>query len=129
MNPYDFIPLVALFSYIVIFSLGMQTIPFLIMGEIFPTNVKAFATFIMELYFALTVTVVSKFFHWSSNSFGMHVPFLGFAVFSLIGLIFVIFLVPETKGKTLEEIQDELGTKRNRLRRDSVELACGICET
>lgn len=108
ISSFSFIPLLALVSYIIMFSIGLVTIPFVIIGEMFPTNVKAFASCVLEIYFAVLVTIVSKFFHWSSNSFGMHVPFLSFAVFSLVGVFFVIFVVPETKGKTLEEIQDEL---------------------
>lgn len=108
VTPLSFVPLLALLSYVIMLNVGVQSIPFLITSELFPTNVKAFASFIMELEFAALLAVVSKFFHWSRNSLGMHMPFLAFGVYSIIGAIFVIFFVPETKGKSLEDIQKEL---------------------
>lgn len=108
MEPFEFVPIVALLCFVIIFSLGMQTIPLIMMGEIFPSNVKAFALCIMDIYYSVIVTIISKFFHWSKDNYGMHVPFFAFTVCCIIGLVFIIFAVPETKGKTLEDIQVEL---------------------
>ncbi|KAF2884949.1 hypothetical protein ILUMI_21226 [Ignelater luminosus] len=108
LNNFAWIPLVALVGYVVFFSLGMQTIPITILGEMFPTNVKAFALSLMAVYFCITATIVSKFFQITKDNFGLHVPFYTFFMVCVLGLIFIILFVPETKGKTLEEIQDEL---------------------
>lgn len=105
---FQFVSIVALLGFVVIFSLGLQTIPLCIMGEIFSTNVKAFALCTMDIYFSIIATIVSKFFHWANESYGMHVPFFVFTACCVLGLVFVIFIVPETKGKTLEDIQREL---------------------
>ncbi|XP_060534858.1 facilitated trehalose transporter Tret1-like [Cylas formicarius] len=105
---FNFLPMVALLMYVVFFSAGLQIIPLLIMGELFPTNVKAFALCVMDVYFSVIVTCISKFFYWSSMSFGMHVPFFAFGCCCVVGLAFILFTVPETKGKTLEDIQNEL---------------------
>lgn len=113
MASFNFLPLVALICFTLTYSIGMQTIPFLILGEIFPTNVKAFALCLMDVYYGIVVTIVSQFFYWSNDTFGMHVPFFSFAVCCIVGVIFIIFVIPETKGKTLEDIQYELqGQKR-----------------
>lgn len=114
MEPFGFISIIALLSYIIIFSVGMQTIPLLIMGEIFPTNVKAFALCLMDIYFSVTVTIISKLFHWSKDYFGLHVPFFFFTVCCIVGVVFIIFVVPETKGKTLEDIQMELRREKTK---------------
>lgn len=108
LEPYNFVPFVCVLIYSVFYSLGLHTVPVLVMSEVFPTNIKAFALCIMQIFFGGIVTPVSKYFHWTNETFGMHVPFLTFAVSSILGVIFVIFVVPETKGKTLEEIQVEL---------------------
>lgn len=114
LGQFSYVPLAALISYIIMYSVGIQNIPVLVLSEIFPTNVKAFALGLIDIYFALSVIVVSKFFHWSSKNCGMHIPFFTFAACSFIGLIFVVFVVPETKGKTLEDIQHELSYGRNK---------------
>ncbi|XP_044269468.1 facilitated trehalose transporter Tret1-like [Tribolium madens] len=102
---FDFVLLAALLCFIVIFSLGLQTIPLLIMSEMFPTNVKAFALCLADIYFSVIASVISKFFDGTKTAFGMHVPFYTFTVCCVFGLVFIILCVPETKGRTLEDIQ------------------------
>ncbi|XP_018564027.1 facilitated trehalose transporter Tret1-like [Anoplophora glabripennis] len=104
---YNFAPLVALICFVVTFSIGLHTIPLLIMGEIFPTDVKALALCVMDIYFSVLVICISMFFHWS-KCIGMYVPFLTFTGCCILGLLFILFYVPETKRKTLEDIQAEL---------------------
>lgn len=108
MAPYNFVSIIALVCFIILFSVGMQTIPLLIMGEMFPTNVKAFALCIMDIFYSVIATLISKFFHWAKDDFGLHVPFFFFTICCIFGVVFIIFVIPETKGKTLEEIQTEL---------------------
>lgn len=74
-------------------------------SELFPTNVKAFALGLADVYFSIITSLVSKYFSDVSEAYGMHVPFYTFAVCCSLGLIFVILYVPETKGRTLEDIQ------------------------
>lgn len=104
----SFVPMVLLICLVIGFSIGLQTIPLLIVAEIFPTNVKGFALCIVDIAYSIIVTIVSMYFQWSSESFGMHVPFFTFTVSCFVGLIFIVYWVPETKGKTLEDIQIEL---------------------
>lgn len=99
------IPVISLIVFVVVFSLGMQTIPILMLGELFPANVKAFALCFADIYFSILATIVSKFFQIMKDSFGIYVPFFVFTICCLIGLVAIIIIVPETKGKTLEEIQ------------------------
>ncbi|KZV43032.1 hypothetical protein F511_21428, partial [Dorcoceras hygrometricum] len=89
------------------FSLGMGGIPWVIMSEIFPINVKGIA--------GSLVAVVSWFGSWVitySFNFLVQWSFAGtFFIFAAIcgfTIIFVIKLVPETTGCTLEEIQASL---------------------
>lgn len=120
---FNFVPLIALLCFVITFSIGLQTIPLLVMGEIFPTNVKAFALCSMDIYYSVVVTCTSKFFHYTKD-IGMHVPFFVFTGFCFLGLIFIIFYVPETKGKTLEDIQAELQGKKRIVDTRIVNQAC-----
>lgn len=105
---YSFIPVVALIVFVIVFGIGLQAIPILLLGELFSTNVKAFALSLADIYFNIMATIVSKFFAGVKDKYGIHVPFFVFTACCVLGLIFIIFCVPETKGKTLEEIQNEL---------------------
>ncbi|KAG5875058.1 hypothetical protein JTB14_026189 [Gonioctena quinquepunctata] len=105
---FNFVPLIALLLYVIVFSMGLQTIPLLMIGEMYPTNIKAFALCSMDMYYSVIVAIISKFFHWSNDQYGMHVPFFTFFCCCVLGLVFIIIVVPETKGKTLEDIQADL---------------------
>lgn len=105
---YGYLQIIALVGFVIMFSLGMQTIPILILCEMFPTNVKAFALCLADIYFSIIASLVSKFFQIMKDNFGMHVPFFAFTACCVIGLVFIVLYVPETKGKTLEDIQKDL---------------------
>ncbi|XP_066156852.1 facilitated trehalose transporter Tret1-like [Euwallacea fornicatus] len=105
---FSIVPVVGLIGFVVVFSLGMQTIPILMLGELFPSNVKAFALCFADIYFSIIATIVSKFFQIMKDSFGMYTPFFAFSVSCIVGLVLIVLFVPETKGKTLEDIQVSL---------------------
>lgn len=51
---------------------------------------------------------VQFIFPWQLTNLGVAATFTGYALFALLGLALVIWLVPETRGKTLEELELEL---------------------
>ncbi|VEN63648.1 unnamed protein product [Callosobruchus maculatus] len=99
-----YIQLISVLLYAVSESIGLIFIPLLVVSEILPINVKAVGMLLTNVSFSFSATGIIKFFSWSSNAYGMYVPFFTFTLCSILGIIFVIYLVPETKGKTLEEI-------------------------
>ncbi|XP_072960087.1 uncharacterized protein [Typha angustifolia] len=91
------------------FSLGMGGIPWVIMSEIFPMNVKGPAGSLVTLVSWLGSWIVSYAFNflmlWSSEG-----TFFMFACICGLTIVFVERLVPETKGRTLEEIQASMNS-------------------
>lgn len=103
--------LIALCVFIIAFSLGFGPVPWLMMGELFSSDVKGIAgslsgTLNWTLAFIVTVSYPPL-----RESLGPSNCFIIFTVLSCIGTLFSYFIVPETKGKSLKEIQDLLGEK------------------
>ncbi|XP_066364162.1 sugar transporter ERD6-like 4 isoform X2 [Miscanthus floridulus] len=98
------ISLVAIVAFVITFSFGMGAIPWLMMSEILPVSIKSFGGSIATLAnwltsFAITMTT-NLMLTWSVGG-----TFLSYMVVSAFTLVFVVLWVPETKGRTLEEIQ------------------------
>ncbi|KAJ0807064.1 putative major facilitator, sugar transporter, major facilitator superfamily [Helianthus annuus] len=93
--------------FIAFFSVGMGAIPWLIMSEIFPLHIKGAAGSLVCIVNWLGAWVVSYSFNFLIN-WSPAGTFWLFAGFGALNIIFVAKLVPETKGKSLEEIQASL---------------------
>ncbi|KAJ6434368.1 hypothetical protein OIU84_017968 [Salix udensis] len=100
-------PFLALFGVLIYtgsFSLGMGGIPWVIMSEVFPINMKGSAGSLVTLVSWLGSWIISYAFNflmdWSSSG-----TFFIFSCVCGLTVLFVAKLVPETKGRTLEEIQ------------------------
>lgn len=102
------LPIGGLILYTVVRGIGLFSIPTLMTGELFSAGIKAKAIGVLNIYIALGISGTSKLFHFLKSRFGMHVPFYFFFFATTVGIVFVYFCVPETKEKTLEEIQRKL---------------------
>ena len=76
-----------------------------ITAEIFPNRVRGRAMSIATFANWGTNTVSVFLFPWFVGKYGTHAGFLVYAVICLIATVFFFKLVPETKGKSLEEIE------------------------
>ncbi|KAI5600006.1 hypothetical protein POPTR_002G259900v4 [Populus trichocarpa] len=95
---------VGVVAMVVTFSLGMGAIPWVIMSEILPVNIKSLAGSVATLAnwlisFLVTMTA-NLLLDWSTGG-----TFIIYSVVSAFAVVFVSMWVPETKGRTLEEIQ------------------------
>ncbi|XP_057807736.1 sugar transporter ERD6-like 5 isoform X4 [Salvia miltiorrhiza] len=107
---WDSSPVLALVGVLIFggsFSLGMGGIPWVIMSEIFPINVKGVAGSMVTVVNWLGSWIITYSFNflaqWSSAG-----TFFMFAAVCGVTIIFIVKLVPETKGRTLEEIQESM---------------------
>ena len=91
------------------FNFSMGPVLWILVSEIFPTKVRAFAIpfcgFIASIFGGV---IVPLFFPWQLENLGAAYTFALYMVFSLAGLIFVLKKIPETKNKSIEEIELEL---------------------
>lgn len=106
----SWIPLLGLIVYMFAYSLGIGTIPYMVLGEIFPVNVKGTAISIGLTMGSIFSFLVTFTYSYINDFAGIHTNFWIYAICSLIGAFVNFKLTPETRGKTLEEIQTMLKT-------------------
>ena len=93
------------------FAMSMGPVVWVILAEIFPNNVRSLAMSIVIGAQCLTSALVTNGFpilhksHLNTVNFNGALPYLLFASVCVIAILFVWRLVPETKGKTLEEME------------------------
>ena len=100
-----FLPLISMLAFYFIFSVGYGVTPLIILGELFPDKTKALASSISMSIFWLFDFAVAKVYFLLTNLIGVGGNFYLLGGCTFFGVIFVIFFVPETKDKTLAEIQ------------------------
>ncbi|KAI5659015.1 hypothetical protein M9H77_27808 [Catharanthus roseus] len=112
----DWVPYLAVVGvlvYIFSFSVGMGAGPWLIMSEVFPLHVKGMGGGLVTLMNWFGSWAVSFSFNflmlWSSYG-----TFLVYATICVLAIIFIFKLVPETKGRSLEEIHASLSSSSRR---------------
>uniref|UniRef100_G1SUG0 Solute carrier family 2, facilitated glucose transporter member 8 n=1 Tax=Oryctolagus cuniculus TaxID=9986 RepID=G1SUG0_RABIT len=86
------------------FAVGWGPIPWLLMSEIFPLHVKGVATGVCVLTNWLMAFLVTKEFSSVMEALQPYGAFWLASAFCIFGVLFTLFCVPETKGKTLEQI-------------------------
>lgn len=109
---FGWLPLVCLVLFIISFSLGFGPIPWMMMAELFSVEFRGAATGVTVITNWLLVFVVTLCFPIMQVALGIHVCFWFFAAFMGACVPFVFFLIPETKGKTVSQIQTMLAGKR-----------------
>ncbi|KAK4874949.1 hypothetical protein RN001_014309 [Aquatica leii] len=109
------LPTTGLSLYIALSSLGINSIPGVLQGEMFSINVKSIASSFVIIYGSSISFLLLRFFQPLADKFGTHVMFWFFGGVCVVGFVFGMFVLPETKGKTFSEIQELLDkSKKNK---------------
>lgn len=116
VSNYGWVPLASFMIYVLGFSLGFGPIPWLMLGEIFPSKIRGSAASVATAFNWTCTFIVTKTFIDITQAIGQEGTFWMFAVICAISLVFVIFCVPETQGQSLQDIERKLaGLKVRRM--------------
>jgi len=88
------------------YSGGFANVPFIIMGELFPARYRALLGPLASSFNLLCAFIVVRTFPDMQITMGKHGAFWFFMSSTLMSIFFVYFYLPETKGHTLEEIEE-----------------------
>lgn len=98
--------LILILVFIASFAFSLGPITWVIINEIFPTDVRVKAVSVCTMALWVANFLVGQFFPWLLEAGGAAVTFWIFAVCSLINYLFSSRIVKETSGKSLEEMED-----------------------
>ncbi|XP_038211791.1 facilitated trehalose transporter Tret1-like [Zerene cesonia] len=102
------LPLVGVMGFNILYSIGLGNLPYILQAELFPINVKTVASSLATMIACILNFLVTKSYQGIKDAFGHYSVFWSFASIAYFGIFFIYFFVPETKGITLEEVQDNM---------------------
>ncbi len=98
--------LIGILLYISFFAISLGPLTFVVVAEIFPTHIRGRAMSVAIFFLWLSVYIVSQTFPMLLEGIGSAWTFWIYMIMSIIAFLFVWKFIPETKGKSLEEIQE-----------------------
>lgn len=105
----EWLPVLSLSIFVIAFSSGMGPVSYILYGELFQQEAKPFVAPIAQTFNFLLTFAIGLTFPMMIAAMGLGPSFYMFAGFCALALIFTIFVIPETKGKSTAEIQSLLG--------------------
>ncbi len=103
--------LVAILSFVAMYSMSLGPVTWVLLSELYPDQFRAKAISIAGFFNGLSSFIIPLFFLWELENIGEGATFFIYAAIALAGFFFILCKIPETKGKSLEEIQAAFMTK------------------
>jgi MFS family permease len=119
--------LFAIMGFVASFAISLGPVMWVLLSEIFPNQYRGAAISVAGFWNSVVSASVTFVFPWELSHFGSSGTFLGYGLMAVAALIFVLIWVPETKGKTLEEIEGILVGK-DQARLEPVSLSSGVIQ-
>jgi len=103
MNPW--LILVGILGFVASFAFSIGPVMWVLFSELFPLRIRGIAISFVGLINSAVSFLVQLVFPWELATFGSSTTFLIYGAFALAGLVFIVAVIPETKGKSLEELE------------------------
>ena len=104
--------LVAIISFIAAFNFSIGPVMWILFSEIFPIYVRSIAIPSFALVTSIVNYLVNQFFPWQLSNMGAAEIFAFYAACVVVGLIVLFRILPETKNKSIEQIEAELAGEK-----------------
>lgn len=97
--------LFSILAFVASFAISIGPVMWVLFSELFPNTVRAIAVSFVGFINSVVSFLVQLVFPWELETIGSSFTFLIYGLFAAAGLIFIILKVPETKGKSLEQLE------------------------
>jgi sugar porter (SP) family MFS transporter len=106
INPY--MVLFGILGFVASFAISLGPVMWVLFSELFPNKVRGLAISFVGLINSGISFLVQLVFPWEQLNLGNSMTFMIYGIFGALGLVFILFFLPETKGKSLEELETML---------------------
>ncbi len=100
--------LIGILGFVAFFAISLGPVTWVLLSEIFPNRLRGLAGAIVGSLNSSISYLVQLIFPWEIANLGGATTFFIYGAFALAGLALVLWLLPETKGKTLEQIETQM---------------------
>jgi SP family arabinose:H+ symporter-like MFS transporter len=97
--------LIGILGFVACFAVSLGPVMWVLFSELFPNSLRGLAISIVGLVNSAVSFLVQLVFPWELAVLGNSLTFFLYGLFALIGLVIVVRVFPETKGRSLEDLQ------------------------
>jgi MFS family permease len=99
--------LIGILGFIACFAFSLGPVMWVLLSELYPLKYRGLAIGVIAFVNSLVSSIIQLIFPWELSNLGNALSFFLFGFTALIGFFVMLKIVPETKGKSLEEIEKE----------------------
>jgi len=100
--------LIGILGFIACFAFSLGPVMWVLLSELYPLKYRGLAIGIIAFINSLISSLVQLVFPWELSNLGNALTFFIFGIIALVGFFVLVKILPETKGKSLEELELEL---------------------
>lgn len=97
--------LISILGFVASFAISIGPVMWVLFSELFPNWIRGLAISFVGLVNSAVSFIVQLVFPWELAHLGTSLTFLIYGIFAALGLLFILLVVPETKGRSLEELE------------------------
>lgn len=114
-DEFTWFPVVSLMLYILTSTIGFLTLPWAMVGEVYPARVRGLAAGLTTCFAYICNFIIVKIYPAMLISLQRYGLFFFYGGVSVLGTIFVVLLLPETKGRDLQQIEEYFQKKKKKV--------------
>ena len=99
--------LIGILGFIACFAFSLGPVMWVLLSELYPIKYRGLAIGVIAFVNSLISSIVQLVFPWELSNLGNALTFFLFGAVALVGFFIMLKILPETKGKSLEELEIE----------------------
>ncbi|CAH1183079.1 unnamed protein product [Phaedon cochleariae] len=112
MADFQWLPIACILTFVIAYAVGLGPIPVALLSDLFPSDVISVAMSFVSNLVGIAIFVVVSLFPIASKYLGVHFCMWVFSINCFLFFCFIYFMLPETKGRSILEVQNMLGQKK-----------------